>query len=97
MIKSVHFERISMEELHLLQKFVAFLINTQKSFHQFIGILKKLALSSRAQQLISEFLSTTDEFLCPDLEQGVIVKYHHCIYTVSSVGRLCPSHFIMHH
>jgi len=42
-------------------------------------------------------LNTIDEFLYADLEQGVIVKYHHCIYTVSSVGRLCPSHFIMHH
>lgn len=97
MIKSVHFERICMEKLHLLQKFVAFLIKTWESFHKIIGMLKKLALSSRTQQLISELLSTTDEFLCTDLEQGVIVKYHHCIYTVSSVGRLCPSHFIMHH
>lgn len=97
MIKSVHLERICMEKLHLLQKFVAFLINTWESFHQISDVLEKLALSSRTQQLRSELLSTTDEFLCPDLEQGVIVKYHHCIYTVSSVGRLCPSHFIMHH
>lgn len=52
---------------------------------------------SGTQQLVSELLNTTDEFLCTDLEQGIIVKYHHCIYTVSSVGRLCPSHFIMHH
>lgn len=97
MIKSVHFERENVGENCPFYKFVAFLINTQEYFHKIIDILKKLALHSRPQQLISELLNTTDEFLCTDLEQGVIVKYHHCIYTVSSVGRLCPSHFIMHH
>lgn len=81
----------------MLKKVVVFLINIREYFHKIIDILKKLAWHSRTQQLMSELLSPTDEFLCTDLEQGGIVKYHRCIYTVSSAGRLCPSHFIMHH